>query len=458
MTQLATQRPDLASPAGTAPPPPATPDQKRARLVGVDAARGVSLLCMITLHALYEADAAGHPTWSELAFSGKAAAAFALLAGVGITFATGRRPVRRADARPTVAMLAVRALAIGTIGLFLSGSDTMLNSVILPYLAVVFLLAIPLVFLPTWAVAVIGVVLATAGPVANHILLPHLPEPSLANPTFARLADDPVGMLTELSLTGFYPSPVWLAYMCAGIVIGRLNLAKIRTGAVLLAGGTVLAVAAKTASSFLLHRYGLAHIWSAQPASGFSVAQTNDLLTFGGNGYTPSSTWWWLTIDAPHTSTQFDILGTTGIAVAVLGLLLLLGHVNVRFLRHLITAVLVPLAAVGSMTLSFYAAHVMFINSEYDTYSATTGCLVQLIAVVFIALAVRCTVGRGPLEAAVVALATRARRLAATASPGLRSRRSAEPADATAQLEAAGGDVPPVRATATPAVPAASLS
>lgn len=417
MTQLATPEPVSADPVDSPPPPPAKPAQKRARLVGVDAARGVSLLGMITLHALYEADAAGRPTWSDLAFSGKAAAAFALLAGVGVTFATGRRPVRRADAGPTVAMLAVRALAIGTIGLFLSGSDTVLNSVILPYLAVVFLLAIPLVFLPTWAVAVIGVALATAGPAANHILLPHLPDPSLANPTFARLADDPVGMLTELSLTGFYPSPAWLAYMCAGILIGRLNLAKVRVAAALLAGGTVLAVAAPAASSFLLHRYGLAHIWAAQPASGLSVAETNELLLFGGNGYTPSSTWWWLAIDTPHTSTQFDILGTTGIAVAVLGLLLLIGHVNVRSLRRLTTAVLTPLAAAGSMTLSFYTVHVMFINSDYDTYSATTGWLVQIIAVVLIALVVRYTVGRGPLEAVVVALATRARRLAATALP-----------------------------------------
>ncbi|WP_238006788.1 heparan-alpha-glucosaminide N-acetyltransferase domain-containing protein [Dactylosporangium sp. AC04546] len=432
MTQLATQQPGSAGPVDA--PPTAKPAQKRARLVGVDAARGVSLLGMITLHALYEADAAGRPTWSDLAFSGKAAAAFALLAGVGVAFATGRRPVRRADAAPTVAMLAVRALAIGTIGLFLSGSDTVLNSVILPYLAVVFLLAIPLVFLPTWAVAVIGVVLATAGPAANHILLPLLPDPSLANPTFSRLAADPVGMLTELSLTGFYPSPAWLAYMCAGIVIGRLNLARV--AAVLLAGGTVLAVSTTAASSFLLHRYGLAHIWAAQPASGLSVAETDELLAFGGNGYTPSSTWWWLTIEAPHTSTQFDILSTTGIAVAVLGLMLLLDHVNGRRLRRLTTAVLVPLAAAGSMTLSFYTVHVMFINSDYDTYSATTGWLIQIIAVVLIALAVRWTAGRGPLEAVVVALATRARRLAiALTRPAAQA--PAEPANATPQLEAA---------------------
>ena len=37
-------------------------------------------------------------------------------------------------------------------------------------------------------------------------------------------------------------------------------------------------------------------------------------------------------------------------------------------LRRLITVVLVPLAAAGSMTLTLYTAHIMFINSELDTY------------------------------------------------------------------------------------------
>ncbi|GAA2629482.1 hypothetical protein GCM10010399_71660 [Dactylosporangium fulvum] len=450
-------KPAVPSQVDTPPPPPAKPSRKRARLVGVDAARGVSLLGMISLHALYEADAAGNPTWSELAFSGKAAAAFALLAGVGVTFATGRRPVRRADARATVAMLAVRALAIGAVGMYLSGIDTVLDSVILPYLAVVFLLAIPLVFLRTWAVAVIGVVLALAGPAANHLLLPHLPEPSLANPTFARLAEDPVGMLTELSLTGFYPSPVWLAYMCAGIVIGRLDLTRAKVATVLFAGGTVLAVAATTASWLLLHRFGgLAHIWAAQPRSGLTAAQTTELLTFGGNGYTPSSTWWWLAIDAPHTSTPFDILSTSGIAVAVLGLMLLVGRVTVPVLRHLTMALLVPLAAAGSMTLTFYTVHVMFINSDFDTYSATDGWLVQIVVVVLIALAVRFTVGRGPLEAVIVALATRARRAAAEGGKRMAADApAAEPAVATPEPPApAGPDALPVPATAKQVVPA----
>jgi uncharacterized membrane protein len=413
MTQLALG----AAPGAGAAPPVGTPP-RRPRLAGVDAARGVSLLGMISLHALYEADAAGHPTWSVTVFSGRAAGAFALLAGVGLAFVTGRRPVPAAERRAVAAMIAVRALAIGVIGFLVCAADTVLNAVILPYYGMVFLLAIPLVFLRTRTVAMIGVLLATVAPVANHVLLPRLPEPLLGNPTFGRLLHDPVGLITELSLTGFYPSPAWLAFMSAGIVIGRMNLTKPRVAAALLAAGAVLAVWANAVSALLVHRFGgLGHIWAAQPGSGLTEAQTTELLTFGGNGNTPSSTWWWLAIDAPHTGTPFEIASATGCAVAVLGLLLLAGHVRHRFLRPLCTVVLVPLAAAGSMTLTFYAAHILFINSEFDTYSATGGWLVQIIGAVLIALAVRGTVGRGPLEALVTALATRARRLVAARAP-----------------------------------------
>jgi uncharacterized membrane protein len=415
MTQLALG----AAPTGpTGSTAPAAPPPKRARLAGVDAARGVSLLGMISLHALYEADAAGNPTWSALVFSGRAAAAFAMLAGVGIAFLTGRRPVPAADRRAVATTIAVRGLAIGAIGFMLCAADTVLDAVILPYFGMVFLLSIPLVFLRTRTVAAIGVLLATVGPVINHVLLPHLPEPSLGNPSFTRLVEDPVGMLTELSLTGFYPSPTWLAYISAGIVIGRLDLTKVRVAATLVAVGTVLAVWANAISALLMYRFGgLAHIWAAQPRSGLTEAETKELLAFGGNGSAPSSTWWWLAVDGPHTSTPFDMLGAAGCAMALLGLLLLAGHVRHRFLGPLCTVLLVPLAAAGSMTLSFYSAHILFINSEFDTYSAGGGCLVQVIGVVLIALAVRGTVGRGPLEAAVTALATRVRRWVESGGP-----------------------------------------
>lgn len=401
-------------PAGSAASPPAATVGRRARLVGVDVARGVALLGMIALHALYEADAAGRPTWSFTAFSGRAAAAFALLAGVGIAFMTGRRRVGRSAGRATVAALGVRAATIAAIGLVLGNVDTVLEAVILVYLAAMFVLAIPLVFLPTPVVAAIGVVMAVASPALSHVVRPHLPEPTLANPTFRYLVDDPIGLLTEVSVTGLFPALPWLAYLCAGLAIGRLELTRVRVAVALFASGAGLAVAAAAVSSVLLNRYGgLARIWAAQPESGLSVAETTQLLTFGGNGTTPTATWWWLAVDAPHTGTPPDLLGAAGAAIALLGAALLAGHAirrAPRWLapRWLAAVALGPLAAAGSMTLTFYAGHVLFINSEFDSYDAATGCLVQVAAVLLIGLAWRATVGRGPLEGLVAALAARA--------------------------------------------------
>src|SRR5690606_29876798 len=82
------------------------------RLVGVDAARGAALLGMIAVHSLSEADAAGRPTVEYTVVSGRAAALFGVLAGVGVAFLTGRRQVAQSARRATVAGLAVRALLI----------------------------------------------------------------------------------------------------------------------------------------------------------------------------------------------------------------------------------------------------------------------------------------------------------------------------------------------------------
>jgi uncharacterized membrane protein len=383
----------------------------KARLAGVDATRGVALLGMMAVHSLYESDAQGHPTWTFAIFGGRAAATFAVLAGVGIAFMTGRGRVRRADAGGTAAALAARALVVLAIGLALGYTDAALGAVILPYYAVMFLLAIPLVFLPTWAVAVAGVLIAGGLPVLSHIALDRLPPATLLNPTLGYLLHHPLGLLAELSITGEYPALPWMAYLCAGIFLGRLTLARVKVAVWLLAGGTALAVAATAVSWLLLHHYGgLAQIEAAVPRSVLSASETREMLALGGDGTVPTSTWWWLAVDSPHTSTTPDLLGTIGTAVALLGLLLLAGHVTAKWPQRIIAVIQKPLAAAGGMTLTLYTAHIMFINSDYDVYSAGTGYALQVAAVLLIGLGWRATAGRGPLESLVSMLASRARR------------------------------------------------
>ncbi|NMR31862.1 hypothetical protein [Crystallibacter degradans] len=53
-------------------------------------------------------------------------------------------------------------------------------------------------------------------------------------------------------LPGFYPAVPWLAYICAGIAIGRLNLTSKRVALTLLGAGSALAACLWTLSAFLL--------------------------------------------------------------------------------------------------------------------------------------------------------------------------------------------------------------
>jgi hypothetical protein len=180
--------------------------------------------------------------------------------------------------------------------------------------------------------------------------------------------------------------------------------------------GTATALAARGVSQVLLQRHGgLDAILAAVPSSPLTWTETSQILAVGGDGTVPPSTWWWLAVATPHTSTTPDLLGTTGSAVALLGALLLAGHVRGTVASRPTRMILHPLAAAGSMTLTLYTAHIMFINSDYDTYSATTGYLLQAGAVLFLGLCWSATAGRGPLEALVGALAAAARRRAAGA-------------------------------------------
>ncbi|WP_127782696.1 heparan-alpha-glucosaminide N-acetyltransferase domain-containing protein [Rhodococcus sp. X156] len=398
----------------------------RARLNGIDAARGIALVGMMAIHALPDFDPdTGAPTWSFLVFGGRSAALFAVLAGVSVAFMTGRARVRRGAAVPTAVGLLARAGVIGCIGLLLGYADPSLAMVILPYYAMMFVLVAPLVLLPTWAVAGAGVVAAVGGPALTHVLLPHLPAPSLDNPGFGDLVQGPGQLLAEVTLVGEYPALPWMAYLCAGLVLGRLSLGRAKVALVTLVSGLVLAVAAAVTSSLLLHTYGgVDRIRAAVDASNLTTSETEDVLVFGGDGTTPTSTWWWLALDKPHTSTPLDLAATTGVALAVIGVLLLVGHLAWPPVRRVLGAVQAPLVAAGTMTLTLYTVHLMFINSAHDTYPAMTSYLLQVVAVLALGLAWRSIAGRGPLETLATGAATRARRRVLAVASAPPSRRS----------------------------------
>ncbi|VEI51695.1 heparan-alpha-glucosaminide N-acetyltransferase domain-containing protein [Kocuria rosea] len=62
------------------------------RLAGIDAARGMALIGMISIHIMPSWDPVTfEPTAQWTVFAGRSAALFALLAGVGLAFSTGGR-------------------------------------------------------------------------------------------------------------------------------------------------------------------------------------------------------------------------------------------------------------------------------------------------------------------------------------------------------------------------------
>ena len=411
-----TADPDASAPSDRAAPAPTTaaagrsgaePDRTPSgdRLLGVDVARGVALFGIIAVHALVEGTDDGAPATNYLVFGGRSAALFALLAGVALAFMTGRRRVRvRRDLPSAAAMVAARAGVLLVIGLALGWTDPEIAAVILPYYAVMFLLAIPLLILPTGLLAGLTVVLVGAVPVLSQLVRPALPVPTLDNPHLLDLVTDPLGLLSELTLTGAYPAMTWLAYLAAGLVIGRLRLSSLRTAAVLLATGTAAALAAWGASWWLLGPAGgYAHIAAATPPAQLETAPTiADFVAAFPDGVTPTTTWWWLATIAPHSGTPLDLVQTIGSATAVLGAALLLAGITAPVVARMLGHVLRPIAAAGSMTLTLYVVSLLFMNSPLDDFGPLEGYLWQIGAALVIGTAWRRAIGRGPLEAAHV--------------------------------------------------------
>lgn len=383
--------------SGTAPVP-----RRRTRLRGVDATRGVALVGMMAVHVLPATDPDGTASLAYLIASGRASAAFALLAGAGLALASGgpHVPAGRAWAGMAAATV-VRGLLIGLVGLAVATADTPI-AIVLTYYGALFLLAPPLLGLRPAATAAVAVVVALLGPAVGLLVRSGLPEASGANPTLLRLLTGPGQVATELLLTGYYPASAWLAYLAAGLAVGRLALDRLNVQVGLLAGGAALAATATAVSTVLLGPLGgRAALLAATP--GLGAAELDAALDEGLFGVSPTTTWWWLAVDAPHSSTPLDLLATTGSALVLLGTLLLLARVA--------RPLLLPLAAAGSMTLTLYSAHVALVASGLLPDDPEASWLLQVVLAAAVATAWLRVARRGPLEALVARAAGRARAL-----------------------------------------------
>ncbi len=330
------------------------------RLVGVDLARGLAVLGMLAAHLLdTERVLTAEPdSWLTLV-NGRSSILFAVLAGVSISIVTGGPRPLAPERRPrAAARLALRGALLWVIGLLLVATGVPVY-VILPAYALLFVLALPFL-----GMRARGLFL-TAGVFA--IVMPWI-QPFLdAAPIWAGLGGAELAAVVGWN----YPFTVWIAFVLAGMGVGRLDLRALPEQTLLVLAG----------ASSMLAGYGFALV--SAPA----VARQPYLAAV-------------LTAE-DHSSGLWEVIGSGGFALFVIGVCLLLCRTPLR-------VVVVPLRAVGSMPLTAYVVQlVVWAVVAFALFGDTSDLYgireVGLFLPLTVGLVAGCTlwalvVGRGPLE------------------------------------------------------------
>lgn len=336
------------------------------RLIGVDLARGLAVLGMLAAHLLDTEDflARDPSSWLDVV-NGRSSILFAVLAGVSIALVTGGpRPLEGPRRARAAARLALRGALLWVIGMLLVFTGVPVY-VILPAYALLFALSLPFLGMRPRGLFL------TAGAVA--LVMPWI-QPVL---DAAPLWSGRFGEEISAALGWNYPFPVWIAFLLAGMGLGRLDLRLLPEQTLMLLSGGAL----------MLAGYGLALV--TEPA----VAGDRYLSTV-------------LTAE-DHSAGLWEVIGSGGFAIATIGLCLLLCRTPVRWLA-------IPLRAVGSMPLTAYVLQLVvwaFVALAVlgDTSDLWGIRALGLFGPLTLGLVVGCTawaltVGRGPLEALIDAV------------------------------------------------------
>lgn len=353
------------------------------RIVGVDVARGLAVLGMFGAHIGVTQEFDWRPeTWAGL-IHGRSSILFALLAGVSIAIISGRTErISGTDLARARVRIATRAVLIFCAGALVELLDTNV-AVILTYYGVLFLLAIPFLRVPPgWLFALAGL---------TAIVMPVLvfaPRQGSGSEPITDLG----GYALALLVTGTYPSLVWLAFLLAGMGIGRLELSSVRVQTWLLAAGAALAAIG----------YGLGE-WAA------ATIDAGSAVEWAGTD------WAGLATTEPHSGSPFEVVGSTGFAIAVLALCLMAS----RYIRWL----LYPVAAVGAMALTAYTVQLIAIAALEVDVPGRSGneawLWFTLVALVACSLWIL-LVGRGPFEAFLTWVSRRMAQLVRGPTPAAR--------------------------------------
>ncbi|QNO37741.1 DUF1624 domain-containing protein [Protaetiibacter sp. SSC-01] len=369
------------------------------RVTGVDLARGIAVLGMFAAHVGVTSGDLGTPEGWLAVGQGRSSILFALVAGVSLALVTGARTPPAGEALRTArGRILVRAVLLMVLVALLDLLGARV-ALILGYYAAYFVLALPFLRLSTARLAALAVGTALIGPVLVYYGPEVLARAGLRMPSVGS------GAVTDFLLTGYYPAFVWMAYVFAGLAVGRSDLRSPMVQLSLGLGG--FGVAAVTS----LVSHGLVGAAGGADAVRAAVRATSSLT---GATHAWSDPWpplAGLALEGPHDDTIFEAVGSGAFALGMLGLCLLLGRVvetrvpgwAPRVLRGVVLAVVTPLAAVGAMALTIYSAQVAVIawwnRIDWDPLYVTNEPLLWLVlgALIF-ATVWRALLGRGPLE------------------------------------------------------------
>ncbi|TFD71960.1 heparan-alpha-glucosaminide N-acetyltransferase domain-containing protein [Cryobacterium sp. Hb1] len=321
------------------------------RVVAIDIARGLAIIGMFVAHAIPRLGDA------ELLADGRSSILFATLAGVSLGIMTGsQHPLARGQRSKRVTGIVVRALFLFLLGIVLASLQSGV-AVILHFYALMFLLLIPMLFLQRWLIALIGVVFLFGAPLLGAAQ----GEVDAARPPLAYLVD-------YFFLNGTYPVLIWMPFLLAGLMIARSDLGSAKTQVVLVGAGTAAVVAG----------YGAAIVLPGVDA-------------------------------AAHSGSIAEVIGSGGVAVALLGALLWLTAVRRRSVGRALRVILWPVGATGQMALTVYTLQILALaviagSAEID-YPGWP-LLIGMLLITFIGASLwRYFLGKGPLERLLAALA-----------------------------------------------------
>lgn len=335
------------------------------RIRGIDMARALAIVGMVMVHVGPRDLADGGVVGAAYRVShGRASIGFIVLAGIGVALLAGDRS--RDGLSAATVRLGWRAVVLWPAGLALQSLDINV-AVILQYYAVYFVVAAALMRLSDRWLLVVAAASGALGPVVRILIertAPHLYESGVpAWHDVARIARD-------ILATGYYPVIVWTAPLALGIWLGRRDLRSPTVVRAIAATGAIAATAGFVLSDALVARFG-------------EAAAADD--------------WRSLYIIEPHNEMPLWVLTAGGIAVAVIGVCLLLAARAPR--------VVWPLVALGQLALTTYVLHLLVLELwpqwllAQDGYAAAWTSVARFTVVaVLLATAYRAAATRGPFE------------------------------------------------------------